>query len=263
MVAAGGRHEEWIELPNDEVEMMELGWQAGSSHAAAGQWDSLVQPLKGSKSPGPTNRRTKAARKVTGAEEVVWPCVNDRVEVKKNLGELGWQWCHGRCLKVDHTKSIFQVRVSHDVVYRKRVIVAKGDEAWYKIQLGWRFEACDPDNKMAPVWPKHGRYMSMSDETVNQIARRYGLNARDIVDLNVQRVDGLRPGAILYEGTVLMLPRGGASARGPHDAKEAQARHARLPSSHAAALAGRGGVVSTRGAGAGAAGAVALPRRHP
>lgn len=57
------------------------------------------------------------------------------------------------------------------------------------------------------VWPRGGRYVSMSDETVNQIAKRYSLQPREIVELNVHRVEGLRAGAVLYEGTVLQLPR--------------------------------------------------------
>lgn len=56
------------------------------------------------------------------------------------------------------------------------------------------------------VWPRGGRYVSMSDETVNQIAKRYSLQPREIVELNVHRVEGLRAGAVLYEGTVLQLP---------------------------------------------------------
>ena len=43
------------------------------------------------------------------------------------------------------------MRISHDVTYRKEIIVHKDDEAWYPIKLGWRFEASDPDRKMAPV----------------------------------------------------------------------------------------------------------------
>lgn len=59
---------------------------------------------------------------------------------------------------------------------------------------------------LTQVWPKDGRYVSMSDETVSQIARRYSLQPREIVELNAQRVEGLRAGAVLYEGTVLQFP---------------------------------------------------------
>lgn len=52
---------------------------------------------------------------------------------------------------MDRKQSRFRVRISHDVVYRKETIVHKGDEAWFPIKLGWRFEASDPDNNMAPV----------------------------------------------------------------------------------------------------------------
>ena len=60
------------------------------------------------------------------------------------------------------------------------------------------------------VWPKHGRYISMSDETVNQIAKKYSLQPKDIVAKNAHRVPGLRAGAILYEGTILYLPKPGS-----------------------------------------------------
>jgi hypothetical protein len=47
----------------------------------------------------------------------------------------------------------------------------------------------------------------MSDETVNMISRRYMCNPKEVVSLNVGRVPGLRPGALLYEGTILQLPQ--------------------------------------------------------
>ena len=65
------------------------------------------------------------------------------------------------------------------------------------------------------VWPKNGRYVSMSDETVNMISRRYMCNPKEVVSLNVGRVHGLRPGALLYEGTILQLPQNSEFVRRP------------------------------------------------
>ena len=31
----------------------------------------------------------------------LWPGVGEKVEVKKCLGDLGWQWCHGVCIATD------------------------------------------------------------------------------------------------------------------------------------------------------------------
>ena len=55
----------------------------------------------------------------------------------------------------------------------------------------------------------------MSDETVNMISRRYMCNPKEVVSLNVGRVHGLRPGALLYEGTILQLPQNSEFVRRP------------------------------------------------
>ena len=60
------------------------------------------------------------------------------------------QWCHGRCIQVDREKSRFRVRISHDVSYKKEIIVHKDDEAWYPVKLGWRDEAANPEDN-SPV----------------------------------------------------------------------------------------------------------------
>ena len=44
------------------------------------------------------------------------------------------------------------------------------------------------------------RYISMTDETVAQIAKRYGCNADEIVRLNKDRVKKLNAKAKLWEG---------------------------------------------------------------
>ena len=51
---------------------------------------------------------------------------------------------------MDREKSRFRVRISHDVSYKKEIIVHKDDEAWYPVKLGWRDEAANPDDN-SPV----------------------------------------------------------------------------------------------------------------
>ena len=92
-------------------------------------------------------------------EAEVWPELGDNVEMKKNLGALGWQWCHGTCIAVDKKKNLFCARVTHDVWWEGSIIVPKDDVDWYSVLVGWRARAADPDNYDAPVWPKGNRFV--------------------------------------------------------------------------------------------------------
>ena len=108
----------------------------------------------------------------------LWPGVGEKVEVKKCLGDLGWQWCHGVCTGLDEANGRFRMRVSHPVWWRGRLIVAKGDEVWYLIAVGWRHRVDDPDNPDVSIWPKHDRFVVAVEESLATIAERYRISSR-------------------------------------------------------------------------------------
>ena len=139
--------------PSDNIKNVlevRFPWEGGYSN------DSKRESLPQRPSQGASLVKHEQARK---RKDRVWPEAGDKVEVKKNLGKLGWQWCHGECIGVDRRKMTFRVKVTHDVRWRGDVIVHRDDEDTYSVDLGWRPRAIDPDNECAPVWPKANRWL--------------------------------------------------------------------------------------------------------
>ena len=103
------------------------------------------------------------------------------------------------------------MRVSHPVWWRGRLIVAKDDEAWYPIAVGWRHRVDDPDNPDVSIWPKHDRFVVAVEESLATIAERYHISSQELVLRNKGRYKGLAQGSRLIEVSVLARSRMKAS----------------------------------------------------
>ena len=108
------------------------------------------------------------------------------------------------------------MRVSHPVWWRGRLIVAKDDEAWYPIAVGWRHRVDDPDNPDVSIWPKHDRFVVAVEESLATIAERYHISSQELVLRNKGRYKGLAQGSRLIEVSVLARSRAVGGERTPY-----------------------------------------------
>ena len=120
----------------EEEEEEEEEEAAASAKKKGGSGNGLGVDLAASHAHQPASRSSlKGARERPAGEGgraggvgLYWPEVGDKLEAKKDLGALGWWWCHGICTALDNPNKMFQMRVTHDVWWKGSRMVHQHDE---------------------------------------------------------------------------------------------------------------------------------------